>query len=119
MSDACRPLCASARIKKFQWREGEEFTADIWVLNDLPEPVSGGRITVRLVSASKSIELLKWDFDSIPANQNMAGPTVRCIMPDPEAEQFKLILEYEGKPQYNSEYTMLFKGNPNKKREHR
>lgn len=31
---ACRPLCASARIAKFDWTEGELFEAEVWLLND-------------------------------------------------------------------------------------
>lgn len=109
VSNSCRPVCASARLRKFQWREGEEFTADIWLLNDLPKAIDGGTIVVKLVSGSYSTELLKWDFNQTQPNLNMAGPTVRCKIPLLEENTFKLVLECVGHPEYNSEYTMVLR----------
>lgn len=109
VSNACRPLCASARLRKFQWKEGEEFTADIWLLNDLPKSVGAGTIVVKIVSGNYSSELLKWDFAATQPNINIAGPTVRCKLPSLEENSFKLVLEYAGHPEYNSEYTMVMK----------
>lgn len=116
VSNSCRPLCASARLRKFEWRAGEEFTADIWILNDLPVPVDGGTVIVKLVSGNNTTELMKWDFSSTPANTNIAGPTVRIKIPPMEESLFKLVLEYADHPEYNSEYFLLLKENVTKKK---
>jgi beta-mannosidase len=108
VKSACRPFLASASIKKFKYTEGEEFSADIWVLNDLPIQTDGGKISVKLVTATNELKLLEWEFGSADANTNLSGPTVRCKLPAWQADRFKLILEVEGHPEYNSEYTLVY-----------
>ncbi len=106
--DACRPFLASAKIKKFKWQEGEEFTSDIWLLNDLPVKIKGGRVKVKLKAGQDEIPLLTWEFDDLEANKNFAGPTVRANLPSWKTDRFELIVEVEGHPEYRSAYTMLY-----------
>jgi beta-mannosidase len=108
VKSACRPFLASASIKKFKYTEGEEFSADIGVLNDLPIQTDGGKISVKLVTATTELKLLEWKFGSANANTNLSGPTVRCKLPAWQADRFKLVLEVEGHPEYNSEYTLAY-----------
>jgi len=108
VKNACRPFLASARIKKFKYTEGEEFIADIWVLNDLPVQEAGGKVRIKLITDQTEIKLLDWEFGSAPVNTNISGPTVRCKLPAWETDRFKLVLEVEGHPEYNSEYTLLY-----------
>lgn len=110
--DACRPFLASATIKKLKWREGEEFSADIWLLNDLPEKIATGKVVVKLKTEEKEILLLNWDFDAPEANKNVAGPTVRAVLPAWNADRFELFVEVECRPEYNSSYTMLYVPRP-------
>jgi beta-mannosidase len=116
VSNSCRPLCASARLRKFEWKTGEEFTADLWILNDLPVPVESGKVIVKLVSGNNILELMKWEFNSIPANTNLAGPTVRLKIPPMDESLFKLVLEYSEHAEYNSEYFLVLKENIKKKK---
>jgi beta-mannosidase len=108
VKNACRPFMASAQIKKFKYVEGEEFAADIWILNDLPQQAAGGKISVKLVTDSAEIKLLDWEFGIPEVNTNLSGPSVRCHLPAWETDCFKLILEVEGHSEYNSEYTFLY-----------
>jgi beta-mannosidase len=108
VKNACRPYLASASLKKFKYTEGEEFSADIWVLNDLPDQTSGGKISVKLVAGTTELKLLDWEYANPDANTNLVGPTVRCKLPSWESDRFKLILEVAGNPEYNSEYTFLY-----------
>jgi beta-mannosidase len=108
VKNACRPFLASARIKKFKYAEREEFSAGIWVLNDLPVQVVGGKMRIKLITDQAEIKLLDWEFDRTKENTNLHGPTVRCKLPAWETDRFKLILEVEGHPEYNSEYTLLY-----------
>ena len=56
----------------------------------------------------RSVEVMKWDTPALPANENVAGPIVRFRLPNWQHGMFKLLLEVEGKPEYNSEYTLLY-----------
>jgi beta-mannosidase len=109
VKNACRPVLASAEFSKFKWTEGEIFHADIWMLNDLPRDLPAGKVRVKLVSGSSEIILLNWEYDAMKANVNQAGPTVRGKLPAWEADRFKLVMEVEGHPEYNSEYTLAYR----------
>lgn len=107
--NACRPFCASARITKFKWADREEFSTQLWLLNDLPEAAPGGKMIVKLVAGDKSMEIMKWEYPSLPANTNMEGPvTVPVRLPSWATSRIKLVLEVERKPEYSSEYTLLY-----------
>jgi len=42
------------------------------------------------------------------ANINQAGPTVRYKLPAFKSDRFRILLEVEGHPEYNSEYTLAY-----------
>lgn len=108
VKNACRPVLASAKFSKFKWTEGETFFADAWMLNDLPVDVTAGKVKIKLVSGSSEIALLNWDYAAMKANMNQAGPTVRVKLPAWKTDRFKLVMEVEGHPEFNSEYTLAY-----------
>lgn len=116
VSDACRPFLASAKIRKFTWKEGEEFTSDIWLLNDLPDNMPAGKVIVKLKSGKDEMHLLSWEYDELEANKNLAGPTVRAMLPAWDSDRFELVVEVEGNPEYTSSYTMLYTPKPKPKK---
>lgn len=115
VGEACRPLLASARIRKIQWTQGELFDPEIWWLNDAPQPVDPGPIHARIELADGRVfPLLSWTSGTLDANTNKAGPVIRWVLPDLEAERFVLVLETPGQPQAASRYTLLFRGSDRK-----
>ncbi|MDD6210196.1 MAG: glycoside hydrolase family 2 TIM barrel-domain containing protein [Bacteroidales bacterium] len=108
VSDACRPVCGSARLPKFQWKENEYFSADLFILNDKFEKSAGYTLRAKLQCENDTIEILRWDSPALQPNQNIAGPTVRYRLPHWQGDRFKLLIEVDGKPEYNSEYTLLY-----------
>lgn len=109
VSDACRPVLASARIKKLKWHEGERFETDLYILNDRYNAIPPGRVRVTLVAEGNGeLELLNWDHRDLNPNENLAGPTARGILPKWNTDRFRLVLEVDGHPEYNSEYTLLY-----------
>lgn len=109
VSNACRPVCASARISKFKWKEGESFSTQLWMLNDLPKEVDAGKMIVKLVANGKETEIMQWNFNKMDALKNIEGPTTApYVLPAWNTDMFTLVLEVEGKPEYKSEYLMLF-----------
>jgi beta-mannosidase len=110
ISASCRPVLASARFSKFQWNEGEEFFADIYVLNDTFKEIPPLNLSVKLQSTKGEVVILKWESPVSISNTNVAGPTVRFRLPRwEETDRFNVILDVEGHPEYNSTYTLLYK----------
>ena len=93
---------------KFKWKEGEEFTSEIWLLNDLPKKVDAGKVHIKLKAGDDEVYLLSWKFNALEANTNHAGPTVRTILPSWKTDRFELLVEVEGHPEFNSAYTMIY-----------
>lgn len=92
VKNALRPVLASARIPHFDWKSGEIFSAEIWLLNDSPDSVEE-EITVSLRIGAWEKELLTWKCDPVPARKNLLGPSVHCALPEIEhADAVELIL---------------------------
>jgi beta-mannosidase len=103
---ACRPVLASARIPRFDWRPGETFECELWLLNDAPEAAAAGTVEARIVWGDDSRTLLRWEHAAVPAQTNLRGPTARCVLPDGAAESFELCLETPGFPERGSRYRL-------------
>ena len=93
VKSAMRPALFSARISKFDWKAGELFEAELWLLNDTHEAISG-KVHARLQVGDETVELLDWNATA-EENANMQGPTVRWILPNVEADKLTLTLESE------------------------
>lgn len=107
--DACRPVCASATISKFKWKEGENFSTQAWILNDLQKKVKGGTAVVKLVAGNNSVEILRWKFDELQPYANAEGPvSAPYKLPYWNTDRIKVVIEVEGKPGYKSEYVLLY-----------
>jgi beta-mannosidase len=110
VADACRPVMASARMPKFSWREGEDFEAEIWLLNDSPESIPAGCIVAIIVLGNLEINALRWEHPTADPDRHVRGPVVRWRLPHPDGmDRFSLRLLVEGLPGRNSAYTMPLK----------
>ena len=110
ISASCRPVLASARLSKFQWNEGEDFFADLYVLNDTFTDIPGLKISVKLKTTQDEVVILKWESPVSRSNTNVSGPTVRFRLPRwTNTDRFDVILDVEGHPEYSSTYTLLYK----------
>lgn len=116
VSDACRPVMASARNHRFVWHEGEVFQADLFILNDSYKKTGGGTLVAKLVDGPDEYIMLRWDFDELPLNNNLVGPTVRFKLPHLRTDRFKLVLQVIDRPEMNSEYLFMFR--PIKTKQH-
>ena len=103
---ALRPVMASARIPRFDWREGEKFTAEIWLLNDSPREARE-TISVSIELEGKEYPLLQWDSGDVPANENRLGPTVNWILPAANAS--RMTLRLRSSRDTSSEYTLCYR----------
>jgi beta-mannosidase len=105
--DACRPVMASARNLKFKWKRGEQFSTQLWMLNDLYRTIEKGEVKATLMSGNKVVELGQWKFDHLGPNQNLPGPELKKFLPQWRGDGFTLYLQVVGHPEYNSSYSFL------------
>ena len=106
--DSLRNSIPSARIPKFDWSAGEEFSFSLWYLNDAPEAVSDTvRATIRI--GSEEIPLATWETGEIPACTNKQGETIRVILPQC-SDTRELLLTLESANGNTSTYTLLYRG---------
>lgn len=103
-----RPMVASARISKFSWKEGDQFDPELWILNDAPESVPGGRIEAYLRMGEEELPLLVWDYPSLNPNTNLAGPVIRFTLPGRNVSRIVLVLRAVDHPEMDSEYTLVY-----------
>ena len=108
VANACRPVLASVRIPKFDWKEGEAFSCDLFMLNDTYEALTREKITVVMQYDGTEEALISWDCPGAEGFQNCKGPTVRAKIPKMKSNLFNIQVRVEGKPEYNSTYVLLF-----------
>lgn len=107
IAEACRPLAASARIRKFSWRAGERFDPQLFWLNDLPEAIEPGVIEVFVEALDgRRWHLLSWNAGRLAANTNAAGPILQWELPELGGDRFFVTLETPGRPECASRYTL-------------
>jgi beta-mannosidase len=106
--DACRPVLASARNTKLEWKEGEKFSTQVWMLNDRDEILEAGVVRMMLAACDTVMELTRWEFGPANSNTNIEGPEVSGVLPSWNTNRFQLKLEVEGYPEYNSTYTFIY-----------
>lgn len=110
VKSALRPTIFSAGFDRYDWREGEQFSADIWLLNDKPEKTSGC-VRVELVIGEQINKLIEWTAEAGP-NSNTQGPTVHAVIPTSEEDFFVLRLVSDNGME--NEYKLLLRHLPRK-----
>src|SRR5690606_9849811 len=81
VADACRPVLASIRAPKFLWNAGDEFSCELFMLNDTYEALKAERIKLSLVYDNKEIQVLEWNFEGSGEFENNKGPIARFKLP--------------------------------------
>ena len=106
VGESLRSVLPSARLERFAYQNGDVLEAELWLLNDSNERV---RDTVRasLHIGEEVIELLEWHTPLSEVNANVAGHTVKCVLPRVEGvDRITLVLESDcfGSSQYTLAY---------------
>lgn len=111
---SCRPVLASARLPKFSWREGEDFTAELWLLNDAYATIPKGEIVVSITANGSETHLLTWHSGEAQPNRNLRGPGVRFRLPHYDSDRITLRVTVAGNPDWNSEYVLHYRARDQK-----
>jgi beta-mannosidase len=110
VADACRPLLASARIRKFEWMEGEVFDPELWWLHDAPAETTPGPIEARVETTDGRVfPLLTWNGGPLAANTNLAGPKLHWVLPALGGKRFTLALATPACPGAASRYVLRYR----------
>ena len=107
VAKALRPVLASAKIPRFDFKPGSVFEAQLWILNDTGGQQKTGTVKAFLEIDEKRYELLQWSSGA--TSENLAGPTVFMKLPrDVKNRVAALHLECSNK-KYNSSYRFIIK----------
>jgi beta-mannosidase len=107
--DACRPAMTSCRNLKFSWEKGEEFSTEVWILNDSPVEIRGHTIILTLEQGGRVVDLGTWDFPGTAAGKNLQGPGLKTSLDSMEAGLFYLKVRADGVKGYDSSYAFFLK----------
>ena len=102
---------ASARPVRFLWNEGEDFEAELWLLNDAAEEVEAGVVTAYLDIGGVRTDVLRWDAGRVSAGANRRGPTYRVRLPHAAAGVMELVLA-AARPGLESVYRFAYRPRP-------
>lgn len=109
---ANRPVMASARISRFDWNPGDEFSAELFLLNDSPNSIGPLEMVVSLRTRNGLARLGSWSCPGTGAGTHGVGPVIRGVVPPRAGETFELVVEVTGRPEWSSSYTLAFSRSP-------
>ena len=109
VANACRPVLASLRARKFVWHEGEQFKAELFMLNDTYQAVEPKQVKVFLNADGQDMHLTSWDFPGSEGFKNAVGPLLEVNLPAMQNARFRIRVEVLGEVELSSEYVFLFK----------
>ena len=107
--NSLRPVLASVRASKFEWREGENFSFDLFLLNDTYEQVDKANIKVTLQHDGEEIELFTWSCPGTEPFKNLQGPSFYFQIPPMKSKLFTIHTQVENHPEYDSVYQFVYK----------
>ena len=105
--DSLRPVLPSARLSRFSYTGGEEFSAELWLLNDTQTSVSD-TVHAYLEFNGETIPVLDWNTPLSGVQRNIKGHTLSVTLPEVEEPTLfclRLVSEHYGE----SRYTLLCK----------
>lgn len=110
VSSACRPVGLSAEVRRFSWHNEEVFSAEVWLLNDSPEPLPAAEVEFGILLGESSLPVGRWYFPGAPAQENRRGPDAVLHLPGVTgASRLVLQLTCPAFPQWNQSYTLQYR----------
>jgi len=97
--DSLRDVIGTARMFRFDYRRGERFACELWLLNDKPEAVKEAVVSVSAVIPMKDGKSVTYNFGSshftdVEALKNAQGGTFGFEMPaDAYGYRFDILVE--------------------------
>jgi beta-mannosidase len=83
VASSCRPVLASARIPKFRWKKGEQFSVELFILNDKYEETGAGKMTgLNYFERQKDSRLAPGISNQPHRTRTLQGPATEFTLPD-------------------------------------
>ena len=108
VGQACRPAMVSARLRRFTWKPGELFVADVFAHNDLPDALRGARIRVWLCGDTVE-EVSQMRLPEVEGGTVQYVGSFETRIPRWRCERFELHIEVVERPAMDGRYTLLLK----------
>ncbi len=109
VKESCRPQMVSARVRKFLWKKGELFTAELFLLNDLFDALPAQRVRAVLRLPDGERELCLWNAPETAPTSHQEGPAAILRLGDYADCTLTLSVEAEGRPELSSVYEFLYR----------
>jgi beta-mannosidase len=109
VTNSLRPILANARIPKFLWYSGEQFTMELWLLNDSTKGYPNFTIKAYIEIAEEDVLITEWKTGFITANQNKKGPGISYLLPDANTDRIRIKLKCMENDKYSSSYELKYK----------
>ncbi|MBQ9116055.1 MAG: hypothetical protein IJY04_03440, partial [Clostridia bacterium] len=105
--EALRPTLASLRAFKNRYLTGEMLKAEVWMLNDSADAVNPTEIAVYIEADGKRNRFYTVNSGAVSPRCNGKFGEFSIPVSAELPATFKVILEVQGHPEYNSEYTFF------------
>lgn len=105
IADALRDQKACLRTNRLRFVQGETFSAELWLLNDLPKAVPPADFAVTLCYGEERYALLDWAFQGVGGQRHMQGPTIVFPLNNVPTGMFTVTVECLQQPELNAVYT--------------
>jgi beta-mannosidase len=78
---SCRPSLIAAKLSTFSWESGQPFRAQLWLLNDSPDPVPSGTARACLFWNGETVDLGVWNYPETAPQTNLGGAELVVQLP--------------------------------------
>lgn len=103
-----RPMMASVKFIRFDFKAGKQLALDLWMLNGTYEEIASGDMEVYFTMDEQRIKIASLHFDRIDKNQRLEEPKIRYIVPKCISSQLaRIMIEIINNQTYNSDYYIL------------
>lgn len=109
VKDALRPTLCSLRVKKHLYKGGENFTAEVWLLNDSLNSIESQEIEAYYSLDGKEIKLCTFISPEIKAQENANCGSISFMIPENYTGEINISLKAKGNCEFDSNYTYLAK----------
>lgn len=109
VSDALRPVLVSMRASKFQFSQGNNFSFDLYLLNDTYNKIEKCDVKLILIYDNKEEEIYNWTCPEAMPFENVEGPSANFIIPKMDSKIFEVKVKVNNHPEYESTYRFAYK----------
>lgn len=105
---ALEPQRMALRLPRLIWKPGEDFSGELWILNDSDSSIETGRASVCLRTEFGDQLLIEADYPAVPVRENRNAFAVPLTIPA-SLGSCKLVLKNAAHPEWNTTYTLFIR----------